>query len=161
MTRSPDQHSAPHHDPAPHPGPALPQDPAVSQVPVSPLALDRHPDPPRPLPSADTDRPSPSLSRDPYGALPGEAEVVDQMIELRAGGLGYQRIAFELNRRGLSTRQGRNWHPATVRWALKRYRPDLCPPRTETLPVPQHLAVQHYRDRDRQRRHRARSEVAA
>lgn len=87
----------------------------------------------------------------PYGALPGEPEVVEVMIALRRQGLGYRSIAFELNARQLPSRHGRNWHAATVRATLTRFVPELCPRMKDLPAVPQRHVPGHVRDLARRR----------
>jgi hypothetical protein len=50
----------------------------------------------------------------PYGSLPGEASIVEKMKTLRNDGIGFDRIADELNKEGLRPRRGRRWYGATV-----------------------------------------------
>ncbi|MCE5309698.1 MAG: recombinase family protein [Acidobacteriales bacterium] len=57
--------------------------------------------------------------RKPYGFRPGEAEVIRRMKELRAAGLGYDRIAETLNTEGLKPRAGARWWGRGVNNALK------------------------------------------
>lgn len=48
--------------------------------------------------------------RKPYGFYPGEAEVITRMHALRASGMGFDRIAAQLNADGVQTRTGGRWH---------------------------------------------------
>ena len=50
----------------------------------------------------------------PYGTLPGEAEVVERIRELRAEGLGFDRLAAQLDKEGIKTRRGKRWHGTVV-----------------------------------------------
>jgi len=43
-----------------------------------------------------------------------ETAVISQMRELRGSGLGYHAIAKQLNRTGIKSKQGREWHPYSV-----------------------------------------------
>jgi len=52
--------------------------------------------------------------RKPYGFYEGEATVVDRMKQLRAEGLGFDRIAAKLNTEGFPTRTGARWHGLVV-----------------------------------------------
>jgi DNA invertase Pin-like site-specific DNA recombinase len=52
--------------------------------------------------------------RKPYGFYDGEAEVVERLQALRATGMGFDRIAAQLNAEGLKTRTGRPWHGLVV-----------------------------------------------
>src|ERR1035438_1929655 len=50
----------------------------------------------------------------PYGALPGEAEVIERMKALRASGMGFDKIAVALNAEGIKPRRGKKWWGLTV-----------------------------------------------
>jgi DNA invertase Pin-like site-specific DNA recombinase len=54
----------------------------------------------------------------PYGDQPGEQAVIERMKALRATGLGFDKIAAELNREGLKPRRGERWHGLTVNRVL-------------------------------------------
>lgn len=56
----------------------------------------------------------------PFGHYPGEQETVDLMRQLRAEGLGFDRIAAEMNKRGVQTRRGAKWGGNTVNVILTR-----------------------------------------
>lgn len=56
--------------------------------------------------------------RKPYGARDGEQAVIDRMKSLHAAGNNYEAIAETLTRKGLKTRSGGQWFPATVRRIL-------------------------------------------
>jgi len=56
----------------------------------------------------------------PYGALPGESEVVERMRALRSGGAGLGAIASALNQAGIRPRQGAEWYPMTVSRIMAR-----------------------------------------
>lgn len=61
----------------------------------------------------------------PFGTLPGEQAVIDRITALRAGRKGHKRLSFRkialaLNADGLKTRNGRPWHPATLRNLVTR-----------------------------------------
>jgi DNA invertase Pin-like site-specific DNA recombinase len=59
--------------------------------------------------------------RKPYGDRPGEMDVVKRMNELRATGMGYDRIAATLNAEGVPTRTpGKQWHGFAVNQILRR-----------------------------------------
>lgn len=49
-----------------------------------------------------------------------ELTTVKQMMEMRDAGLGYLRIANELNKAGIPSKQGGRWHAKTVRGVLLR-----------------------------------------
>lgn len=51
---------------------------------------------------------------------PQERRVITKMESLRASGLGYKRIAQELNNDGLLTKTGKSWHQMTVKKTLGR-----------------------------------------
>ncbi len=57
--------------------------------------------------------------RKPYGFYDGEDAVVDRMKSLRAEGLGYDRIAAQMNTEGLPTRSRGRWHGLMVNRILK------------------------------------------
>jgi DNA invertase Pin-like site-specific DNA recombinase len=50
----------------------------------------------------------------PYGTFPGESAVVARMAALRASGMAFQKIAAELNAKGISPRRGARWYGKTV-----------------------------------------------
>ena len=52
--------------------------------------------------------------RKPYGYFEGEQAVVVRMKELRATGIGFDRIAPQLNAEGLKPRAGERWHGLVV-----------------------------------------------
>jgi len=52
--------------------------------------------------------------RKPYGFYDGEVEVVERLKALRATGMGFDRIAAQLNTEGLKTRTGKPWHGVVV-----------------------------------------------
>jgi DNA invertase Pin-like site-specific DNA recombinase len=52
--------------------------------------------------------------RKPYGFYDGEVEVVERLKALRADGMGFDRIAAQLNTEGLQTRTGKPWHGLVV-----------------------------------------------
>jgi hypothetical protein len=59
--------------------------------------------------------------RKPYGIREGEQAIVDRMNELRASGMGFDRIAATLNSEGVPTRTaGKKWHGFAVNQILKR-----------------------------------------
>lgn len=47
------------------------------------------------------------------------AEVIAQIFAWRRAGWSLRKIAAELNRRGVSTKQGGEWYAATVRYLLQ------------------------------------------
>jgi DNA invertase Pin-like site-specific DNA recombinase len=47
----------------------------------------------------------------PYGTLPGEAETLERIREMRAEGKAFQSIAEALNAAGVAPRRGSKWHP--------------------------------------------------
>jgi DNA invertase Pin-like site-specific DNA recombinase len=57
----------------------------------------------------------------PYGTLPGEAEVVGRMNELRASGKGFDAIAITLNGEGIPPRRGTQWFGSAVNKILSRH----------------------------------------
>ena len=52
--------------------------------------------------------------RKPYGYYDGEAQVIERLKALRANGMGFDRIAAQLNNEGLKTRTGARWHGVVV-----------------------------------------------
>lgn len=52
--------------------------------------------------------------RKPYGHYDGESEIVDRMKALRTAGLGFDRIAAQLNTEGVATRTGGRWHGLVI-----------------------------------------------
>ena len=52
--------------------------------------------------------------RKPYGFFDGEEAVIERMKALRATGLGFDRIAAQLNTEGRKTRTGAPWHGLVV-----------------------------------------------
>lgn len=57
--------------------------------------------------------------RKPYGFYEGEGHVIARMKELRAGGIGFDKIAATLNAEGVPTRtEGKLWHGSVVNRAL-------------------------------------------
>jgi DNA invertase Pin-like site-specific DNA recombinase len=56
----------------------------------------------------------------PFGHYEGEAAVLEKMKQLRADGLGYDKIATRLNEEGVKTRRGAMWYPYTVSKILAR-----------------------------------------
>ena len=57
--------------------------------------------------------------RKPYGAFPGEMEVIQRMKELRLSGLAVDKIANQLNSEGVKPRAGVRWHQTSVYRTLK------------------------------------------
>lgn len=59
--------------------------------------------------------------RKPFGDRPGEEKVLQRMRELRAAGMGFDKIAATLNDGGVPTRTvGKRWHGFSVNEILKR-----------------------------------------
>lgn len=57
--------------------------------------------------------------RKPYGALPGESNVILRMRELRKQGLAVDKIAAALNAGGVKPRAGQQWYATSVYRVLK------------------------------------------
>jgi DNA invertase Pin-like site-specific DNA recombinase len=55
-----------------------------------------------------------------YGSLPGEAQVIERMKELRTAGMGFDRIAAALNADGIKPRRGTKWWGLSVNNVLSR-----------------------------------------
>ena len=49
-----------------------------------------------------------------------EAEVVAEIIEAKSAGHTLQQIADSLNGRGIPTKKGKQWQPATIHYLMKR-----------------------------------------
>jgi DNA invertase Pin-like site-specific DNA recombinase len=62
-----------------------------------------------------------SEGKKPYGFFRGEQDVIVRMCELRASGLGYDRIAAQMNADAISTRTGKPWHGVVVNRILKTW----------------------------------------
>jgi hypothetical protein len=59
--------------------------------------------------------------RKPYGANGGEQAIIARMMQLRASGMAFDRIAATLNNDGVPTRTpGKRWHGFAVNQILKR-----------------------------------------
>ena len=56
----------------------------------------------------------------PYGHYPGEKTTLERMRELKAEGLGFDRLAAKLHEEGFRTRKGTAWHGFTVNRILSR-----------------------------------------
>jgi len=52
--------------------------------------------------------------RKPFGYFEGEQEVIERMRALRASGMGFDRIAVQLNTDGIKPRTGDRWHGLVV-----------------------------------------------
>ena len=66
------------------------------------------------------------FGRKPFGYFEGEQEAILRMRSLREKGLGFDRIAAELNKEGIPTRTGKTWHGIVVNRILCRSRlPDI------------------------------------
>lgn len=66
----------------------------------------------------------------PYGEYPGEAEVLEKIIEFSRAGMGYSPIARALNEMGIKPRSAKQWWPYTVSGIL-----DLVAGRRQSDPV--------------------------
>jgi hypothetical protein len=58
--------------------------------------------------------------RKPFGYFEGEPETIAKMRSLREKGLGFDRIAAELNDQGVPTRSRKSWHGLVVNRILLR-----------------------------------------
>jgi DNA invertase Pin-like site-specific DNA recombinase len=56
----------------------------------------------------------------PYGARPGEADVLNRIRTMHAAGARFLAIAEALNAEGITPRRGRSWHPYAVERIAKR-----------------------------------------
>jgi DNA invertase Pin-like site-specific DNA recombinase len=56
----------------------------------------------------------------PYGARPGEAEVLERISALHAAGARFLTIAELLNADGIRPRRGARWHPYSIERIVKR-----------------------------------------
>jgi site-specific DNA recombinase len=59
--------------------------------------------------------------RKPYGARPGEQEIIERIKAFRQSGIAVDKIASLLNSEGLTPRSGK-WHPTSVYRVLKSVR---------------------------------------
>jgi hypothetical protein len=50
----------------------------------------------------------------PFGTFPGESEVIERMVALRASGMAFEKIAAQLNAEGVKPRRGASWYGKTV-----------------------------------------------
>lgn len=50
----------------------------------------------------------------PYGVLPGEAAILDQIKRHKAAGLGHTEIASRFNAEMVKPRKGKKWYPAVI-----------------------------------------------
>ena len=75
-----------------------------------------------------------TYGRKPYGARPGEAEILQKMIELGSCGKSSEFVARALNIAGLSTRYGQPWHTSTVAKILTKEGAIKPKPRLEVIP---------------------------
>jgi len=58
--------------------------------------------------------------RKPYGTRPGEAEVINRILSLRASGTAMDTIAETLNAEGVAPRSDTAWYGSSVRNVLIR-----------------------------------------
>jgi site-specific DNA recombinase len=63
--------------------------------------------------------------RKPYGYYEGEQPIIDRMAALRASGMGFDRIAAQLNSEGLQTRMEKRWHGLVINRILTGKRSDV------------------------------------
>jgi hypothetical protein len=63
------------------------------------------------------------LGRKPFGYFQGEPEAILKMKSLREQGLGFDRIAAELNKEGIPTRSRKLWHGVVVNRILSGRKP--------------------------------------
>ena len=52
--------------------------------------------------------------RKPFGYYEGEREAIERMAALRVSGMGFDRIAAQLNAEGCDTRTGKPWHGVVI-----------------------------------------------
>ena len=62
------------------------------------------------------------FGRKPFGYFKGEPEAIMKMRSLREQGLGFDRIAAELNKEGVPTRSRKMWHGVVVNRILSGLR---------------------------------------
>jgi DNA invertase Pin-like site-specific DNA recombinase len=58
----------------------------------------------------------------PYGFYPGEKRALQRITELRESGLGFDRVAAQLNSEGIKPRRGKQWWGMSVNQILNRRR---------------------------------------
>lgn len=86
-------------------------DPAYAPTPAPGLALAHE---------SDTKaNPRSRCGRKPFGHFAGEAEVIQRIMELRAQGLGFDRLAEKLNEESVRSRSGKIWHGRVVNRIVK------------------------------------------
>lgn len=56
-----------------------------------------------------------------FELIPHEAEIVKRIYLMYLGGMGKTKIAKQLNKEGILTRNGRTWSPMTLHWVLRNY----------------------------------------
>jgi DNA invertase Pin-like site-specific DNA recombinase len=61
--------------------------------------------------------------RKPFGFYEGEPAVIERMKTLRASGMGFDRIAAQLNEEGIRPRVGKGWYGVTINKILSRCAP--------------------------------------
>lgn len=57
--------------------------------------------------------------RKAFGYYPGENEVIQRIMELRAQGFGFDRLAEKLNQESVRSRSGKIWHGRVVNRIIK------------------------------------------
>ena len=55
----------------------------------------------------------------PFGSYEGEDAIIGRMKELRASGLGFDRMAIQMNDEAIPTRTGKPWHGIVINRILK------------------------------------------
>lgn len=58
--------------------------------------------------------------RKPYGHREGEQAILDRLRKLRSSGLGFDKIAAQMNADGVKPRSGARWHGQSVNKILRR-----------------------------------------
>ena len=66
-----------------------------------------------------TPNPRSRCGRKAFGYYSGETDVIQRIMELRAQGLGFDRLAEKLNQESLRSRSGKIWHGRVVNRIVK------------------------------------------
>jgi hypothetical protein len=70
-------------------------------------------------PAEKAPNPRSRCGRKAFGFYTGESEVIQHIMELRAQGLGFDRVATKLNEESVRSRSGKRWHGRVVNRIVK------------------------------------------